>query len=81
MKKLVDEHYPEAEKIHVAMDNYSTHKAGSLYKAFTPEEALRLLRRLEFHYTPKLASLLNMVEIEIGNMNQIISGPKDPELG
>ena len=70
MKELVDEHYPDAEKIHVVMDNYSTHKAGSLYKAFTPEEALRLLRRLEFHYTPKHASWLNMVEIEIGNMNQ-----------
>ena len=70
MKELVDEHYPNAETIHVVMDNYSTHKAGSLYKAFTPEEALRLLRRLEFHYTPKHASWLNMVEIEIGNMNQ-----------
>jgi len=70
MKELVDEHYPDAEKIHVVMDNYSTHKAGSLYKAFKPEEALRILNRLEFHYTPKHASWLNMVEIEIGNMNQ-----------
>ena len=70
MKELVDEHYPEADKIHVVMDNYSTHKPGSLYKAFKPEEALRILNRLEFHYTPKHASWLNMVEIEIGNMNQ-----------
>lgn len=70
MKELVDEHYPEAEKNHVVMDNYGTHKAGSLYKAFKPEEALRILNRLEFHYTPKHASWLNMVEIEIGNMNQ-----------
>ena len=70
MRELVDEHYPNAEKIHVVMDNYSTHKAGSLYKAFEPEEALRIMRRLEFHYTPKHASWLNMVEIEIGNMNQ-----------
>lgn len=70
MKELVDEHYPHAHKIHVVMDNYSTHKAGSLYKAFKPEEALRILNRLEFHYTPKHASWLNMVEIEIGNMNQ-----------
>ena len=70
MKDLVDDHYPDAEKIHVVMDNYSTHKVGSLYKAFKPEEALRILRRLEFHYTPKHASWLNMVEIEIGNMNQ-----------
>jgi len=70
MKELVDVHYPDAHKIHVVMDNYSTHKAGSLYKAFKPEEALRILNRLEFHYTPKHASWLNMVEIEIGNMNQ-----------
>ncbi|WP_084724210.1 IS630 family transposase [Thalassomonas viridans] len=70
MKELVDEHYPDAEKIHVVMDNYNTHKAGSLCKAFKPEEALRLLNRLEFHYTPKHAGWLNMVEIEIGNMNQ-----------
>ena len=70
MKELVDEHYPDAHKIHVVMDNYSTHKPGSLYKAFKPEEALRILNRLEFHYTPKHASWLNMVEIEIGNMNQ-----------
>jgi transposase len=70
MKELVDEHYPDAEKIHVVMDNYSSHKAGSLYKAFTPEEALRLLHRLAFHYTPKHASWLNVVEIKIGNINQ-----------
>ncbi len=70
MKELVDEHYPEAEKIHVVMDNYGTHKLGSLYKKFKPEEALRILNRLEFHYTPKHASWLNMVEIEIGNMNK-----------
>ncbi len=70
MKELVDEHYPDTYKIHVVMDNYSTHKPGSLYKAFKPAEALRILNRLEFHYTPKHASWLNMVEIEIGNMNQ-----------
>ncbi|PAJ71870.1 hypothetical protein CJF42_24345 [Pseudoalteromonas sp. NBT06-2] len=70
MKELVDDHYPDSEKIHVVMDNYGTHKTGSLYKAFEPKEALRILNRLEFHYTPKHASWLNMVEIEIGNMNQ-----------
>jgi hypothetical protein len=52
------------------MDNLSTHKAASLYKAFPAAQARRILRRLEFHYTPKHASWLNMVEIEIGNMNQ-----------
>ena len=47
-------------------DNLSTHSAGALYEAFPPAEARRILRRLEFHYTPKHASWLNMVEIEIG---------------
>ncbi|TNG02783.1 MAG: IS630 family transposase, partial [Gammaproteobacteria bacterium] len=70
MRNLVDTHYPEADVIRVVMDNLSTHKAVSLYKAFPAGEARRILRRLEFHYTPKHASWLNMVEIEIGNMNQ-----------
>jgi len=50
--------------------SYSTHKAASLYKAFAAPEARRLIKKLEFNYTPKHASWLNMVEIEIGNMNQ-----------
>ena len=50
------------------LDNLSTHKAASLYEAFAPDEARRILRRIEFHYTPKHASWLNMVEIEIGVM-------------
>lgn len=70
MKALVDEHYPDAEQIHVVLDNYCTHKPGSLYKAFPPAEARRILRKITFHYTPKHASWLNMVEIEIGVMNQ-----------
>ena len=70
MRALVDEHYPEAERIRVVLDNYATHQPASLYRAFPAPEARRLLRKLEFHYTPKHASWLNMVEIEIGNMNQ-----------
>ena len=66
MRDLVDRHYPKAELIRVVLDNLSTHTAGSVYEAFPPEEARRILRRLEFHYTPKHASWLNMVEIEIG---------------
>jgi hypothetical protein len=66
MRDLVDIHYPDAEIIRVVQDNLSTHSAGALYQAFTPAEARRILRRLEFHYTPKHASWLNMVEIEIG---------------
>ena len=66
MRELVDVHYPDAEYIRVVQDNLSTHSAGALYQAFPPAEARRILRRLKFHYTPKHASWLNMVEIEIG---------------
>ena len=65
MQQLVDVHYPEAERIRVVLDNLNTHKPASLYEAFPPGEARRLLRRLEFHYTPKHASWLNMAEIEL----------------
>src|SRR5438445_6795544 len=66
MRELADVHFPKAERIRVVLDNLSTHTAGALYQAFPPGEARRLLRRLEFHYVPKHASWLNMVEIEIG---------------
>ncbi len=66
MRDLVDTHYPHARRIRVVLDNLSTHTPAALYEAFAPEEARRLLRVLEFHYTPKHASWLNMVEIEIG---------------
>jgi transposase len=66
MRDLVDLHYPQAEMVRVVLDNLSTHSAGALYETFPAPEAHRLLRRLEFHYTPKHASWLNMVEIEIG---------------
>ncbi len=66
MRELTDVHYPDAECIRVVQDNLSTHSPGALYQAFAPAEARRILRRLEFHYTPKHASWLNMVEIEIG---------------
>ena len=65
MKDLVDIHFPEAEKIVVVMDNLSTHTPAALYSAFAPEEAKRLWDRLEFHYTPKHGSWLNMAEIEL----------------
>jgi transposase len=66
MRELTDVHFPEAERIRVVLDNLSTHSAGALYQAFPPCEARQVLRRLEFHYVPKHASWLNMVEIEIG---------------
>ena len=66
MRELSDVHFPEAARIRVVLDNLSTHSAGALYQAFPACEARRVLRRLEFHYVPKHASWLNMVEIEIG---------------
>ena len=66
MRELADVHFPRAERIRVILDNLSTHSAGALYQTFPAAEARRLLRRLEFHYVPKHASWLNMVEIEIG---------------
>ena len=65
MRWLVDEKYPEAETIEVVLDNLNTHKAASLYEAFAPAEARRLLRKIRFHYTPKHGSWLNMAEIEL----------------
>ncbi len=65
MKWLVDERYPHAEVIRVVLDNLNTHKPGSLYETFPPAEAHRLRQKLEFHYTPKHGSWLNMAEIEL----------------
>jgi len=66
MKALADQEYPQAELVRVVLDNLSTHTVGALYETFPPEEARRLAKKLEFHYVPKHASWLNMVEIEIG---------------
>ena len=70
MKWLVDEKYPEASVIRVVMDNLNTHKAASLYERFAPEEARRILKKLEFHYTPKHGSWLNMAEIELSVLSR-----------
>ena len=66
IKKLVDEDYPDRDRIVLVMDNLNTHKLSSLYEAFEPSEARRIAERLEIHYTPKHGSWLNMAEIEIG---------------
>jgi len=63
MRLLSDELYPEAERIRVVLDNLNTHKPASLYATFPPEEANRILKRLEFHYTPKHGSWLNLIEV------------------
>jgi hypothetical protein len=61
---LVDERYPEAEVIRIVLDNLNIHKPASLYETFPPAEAHRIRQKLEFHYTPKHGSWLNMAEIE-----------------
>ena len=67
---LSDVMFPDAEKIILVMDNLNTHKAASLYKAFLPAEARRIIKRLEIHYTPKHGSWLNMAEIELNVMTR-----------
>ena len=62
---LVDVHFPEAEVIRVVLDNLNTHTPASLYERYPPEKARYLVQKLEFHYTPKHSSWLNMAEVEI----------------
>ena len=69
IKAMIDERYPQAEKIRLVMDNLNTHSAASLYETFEPEEARRLSRRLEIHYTPKHGSWLNIAEIELSALS------------
>ncbi len=69
MKALVDVHYPQAELVRVVLDNLNTHTGASLYEAFKPEEARRILSKLEFHLTPKHGSWLNQAEIELSVLN------------
>lgn len=74
MRMLVDEHYPEAVRIAVVLDNLSTHLSthspAALYQSFPPAEARRLVKRLEFHYTPKHGSWLNMAELEFAILSR-----------
>lgn len=70
MKELVDEMYPQAEKITVVMDNLNTHTQASLYKVFEPEEAKRISDKLDIEYTPKHGSWLNMAEIEFSALSR-----------
>jgi hypothetical protein len=70
MKYLCDVMYPEAGTIRVVLDNLNTHAFGSLFATYPPEEAWRLARRLEFHFTPKHASWLNMAECELSVLSR-----------
>ncbi len=69
VREMVDVHYPDVVKIRLVQDNLNTHDGASLYEAFRPAEARRLLDKIEWHYTPKHGSWLNMAETEIGIMN------------
>ncbi len=65
IREIVDVHYPNAKKVVLLMDNLNTHVLYALYETFDPEEARRLIEKLEIHYTPKHGSWLNMAEIEL----------------
>ena len=67
---LMDVHFPNAEKILLVCDNLNTHKSASLYKAFDSNEARRIAEKIEFHYTPKHSSWLNMDEIELSVLSR-----------
>ena len=81
IKRLVDEDYPDVEVIRLVMDNLNTHKIGSLYNTFPPEEAFRIASKLEIHYTPKHGSWLNMAECELAALtSQCIETRRLPDL-
>ena len=70
-RDLVELHFPNAAKIMLVCDNLNTHKPEtSLYKAFHPDEARRIAEKIEFHYTPKHGSWLNMAEIELSVLSR-----------
>lgn len=81
MKWLIDDAYPDAEKIVLVMDNLNTHTIASFYKAFEPEEAYRLSQKLEIHYTPKHGSWLDIAEIELSALTiQCLLGVRIPSI-
>lgn len=79
LRDLVDQHYPEAKRIRVVLDNLNTHCLDVLYEVFEPAEATRLRRRLELHHTPKHASWLNQIEIEFSVLSRQCLNRRIPE--
>jgi hypothetical protein len=79
MKYLVDEQYPQADQIHVVLDNLNTHTLGALYEASPAPEAFRLAQKLHFHFTPNHGSWLNMAEIEISVMSRQCLAARIPD--
>jgi DDE superfamily endonuclease len=80
MRELVDVHFPNATKIRVVLDNLNIHSPSSLYAAFEPAEARRILHKLDFHFTPKHGSWLNMVEIELSILVRQCLGQRIPDM-
>lgn len=76
VKELVDVHYPEAEKITLVMDNLNTHRMSCLYEAFAPDEARRLIEKIEVVHTPKHGSWLNMAECELSVLEKQALGDR-----
>jgi hypothetical protein len=75
VRHLIEQEYPNAEKIVLVMDNLNTHSPASFYEVFPPQEARRLTEKVEIHYTPKHGSWLNMAEIELSVLaRQVLSG-------
>ena len=81
VKELLDVDYPDAKKVTLVWDNLNTHVPASLYKAFEPAEARRLLDRLEIHYTPKHGSWLNIAEIELSVFTRQCLDRRIPDIG
>lgn len=81
MRWLVDERYPAADLVRVTLDNLNTHQPASLYEAFPPAEARRILKKLAFHYTPKHGSWLNMAEIELSVLQRQCLDRRIPDPG
>lgn len=81
IKTMLDERYPEATKVRLVLDNLNVHTPASLYQAFAPQEARRLVERLEFHYTPKHGSWLNVAEIELSVLQRQCLDRRIPDRG
>jgi len=79
MRWLVDEAYPDVPVIRLVLDNLNTHRTASLYETFPPAEARRIAKRLEFHYTPKHGSWLNMAEMEFSVLARACLRGRNPD--
>lgn len=80
VSEMLNERYPNAEKVMLVMDNLNTHTVSSLYETFSPKEAFRLAQRLEIHYTPKHGSWLNIAEIELSVLKRQCFPERIPDL-